>query len=127
MENKRLFVPELGTILSLSKDWYFKLYNESRNYMFGQKYDPTINKKRFNGWYFDELDKLKSMDVVLVAGTNIKLDRIYVRKGQKDYSSLSFHIVNGMFKGSRFWAKLSDCNNIEFDTAIVPVQKEKTK
>lgn len=125
MENKRLFVPELGTILSLSKDWNFKLYNEYRNAKFGLKYDPTLDKKKFNGWYFDE--QLKSMDVVLVAGTQIKLDRIYVRKGQKDYSSLSFHIVSGKFKSSRFWAKLSDCNEVEFDMAIVPVQKVKEK
>jgi hypothetical protein len=61
------------------------------------------------------------------------VDRIYIRKGNKEYSSITF-----LWKGEalpskmeqykpggefykipripiRFWAKLSDVNNIEFD------------
>lgn len=62
------------------------------------------------------------------AGTLLKVDRIYIRKGAKDYSSVTFHaknieIVNGEFviskkkkpKSFRFWAKLHDCNNINFE------------
>lgn len=66
--------------------------------------------------------------VMIPAGTVLQLDRIYVRKGKEEFSSLSFLIVSspdarlgpvpgtkGFTKGKkRFWAKLDDCNRIEF-------------
>lgn len=48
--------------------------------------------------------------VKLEAGTELKVDRVYIRKGAKDFSSLSFFIKNGPYKSSRFWAKLNDVN-----------------
>lgn len=66
--------------------------------------------------------------VTLPVGTQLTVDRVYIRKGASEFSSLSFYItasshpllqpqkgVKG-FKGGRkrFWAKLSDCNSIEF-------------
>lgn len=54
--------------------------------------------------------------LTLPAGSVLTVDRIYVRKGQGDFSSLSFFLAGGKKpKASRFWAKLSDCNNIEFE------------
>ncbi|MNV33655.1 hypothetical protein D3C71_1250320 [compost metagenome] len=71
---------------------------------------------------------LVTHSVTIVAGTELQLDRIYVRKGKEDFSSLSFMVVSspdkrlspnpatkGFTKGKkRFWAKLDDCNRIEF-------------
>lgn len=73
------------------------------------------------------MDKV-SHRVTIVADTVLQLDRIYVRKGKEDYSSLSWLIesspdsrlapvpgTKGFTKGKkRFWAKLDDCNRIEF-------------
>lgn len=67
--------------------------------------------------------------ITLPVGTVLRIDRIYVRKGSSDFSSLSFYIESttrqdlmpskqkpGFKKGRmRFWAKLADVNRIEFD------------
>ena len=83
----------------------------------------------------DQCDKigLNIINVTLPAGTELKVDRIYIRKGASDYSSITFYVTNlgKVFvnpvhnpknkknKSSlRFWAKLSDCNNIVFKKKI---------
>ena len=97
---------------------------------------PEYNK------YWDEYkthhDKSRSIgkstiDVVIPAGTVLKVDRIYIRKGALDYSSVTFYatglgtvVVTPSYswekkkkKSSlRFWAKLCDCNNIVFEKVI---------
>lgn len=64
------------------------------------------------------------LKVTLPAGTVLKLDRIYIRKGNSEYDSLSFFIkrygkdgeirkTSTNSKGSlRFWSKLDDCNKM---------------
>lgn len=55
--------------------------------------------------------------VTLKVGQVLGIDRIYIRKGAKDYSSVTFNYI-GAPKGSgriRFWAKLDDVNNIIFE------------
>ena len=68
----------------------------------------------------------KEIEIELPAGTILKVDRIYIRKGASEYSSISFfamdlesHMVNKgkterKNKSPRFWAKLSDCNGMGF-------------
>lgn len=57
----------------------------------------------------------------LPKGTQLKIDRIYIRKGQDEYSSITFYIEDcpdKTFKPKkkiRFWVKLSDVNNIIFE------------
>ena len=75
--------------------------------------DSIVNKNGLNGMVFK-----------LPKGTVLKIDRIYIRKGKKDYSSLTFNIVDTTHsflvdskgkkvKGSmRFWATLDDVNKI---------------
>lgn len=61
--------------------------------------------------------------VTLLKGTVLKIDRIYIRKGAEEYSSITFYVwskpgpvaANASKKKSRFWAKLADCNNINFE------------
>lgn len=73
--------------------------------------------------------------VILPAGTLLKIDRIYIRKGASDFSSITFYakelgevVIPGSRwswgnqkptkrKAQRFWAKLADCNQIQFDRA----------
>jgi hypothetical protein len=59
-------------------------------------------------------DKINgAFKVTLPAKTELGVDRVYIRKGARDFSSLSFIIKNGKFKGARFWAKLQDVNCID--------------
>lgn len=57
--------------------------------------------------------------VTLPMGSILSFDRIYIRKGASDYSSISFylkfHPTLQLKKKPRFWAKLEDCNNIMFE------------
>lgn len=74
-----------------------------------------------------------TVSVTLPAGTLLKIDRIYIRKGSSDFSSITFYAkglgevmvssnrwtVNNLKttkrKAQRFWAKLADCNQIQFE------------
>jgi hypothetical protein len=75
---------------------------------------------------------VKELEVTIPAGTILAVDRIYIRKGASDYSSITFYakelgevMVQGRRwfgtskpkkkKALRFWAKLEDCNKIKFE------------
>jgi hypothetical protein len=80
-------------------------------------YDPVDVARR------EELHQLIRPDehatVTISAGAVLSVDRIFIRKGMDDWSSLTFflkELPGATFKKKpRFWAKLHDCNNIEFD------------
>ena len=117
----KMYIPELGDIIELTKPWKFSLYNESRN----KDILKLITDKEVH-W-----DGIRGMKRGIVAnhvtfpkGTQLKIDRIYIRKGAEDYSSITFRVSDipdegiGKFIGkkkSRFWAKLDDVNTIEYD------------
>jgi hypothetical protein len=61
--------------------------------------------------------------VTLAQGTILGIDRVYIRKGARDFSSLSFFIKNGPYRGARFWAKLDEVNNME----VVSITKGERK
>lgn len=60
------------------------------------------------------INGLNTIPFTIPKGYTLIVDRIYIRKGAKDYSSLTFR-CNGYGKSSRFWAKLNECNTIEFE------------
>lgn len=182
----KLYVPELGEIITLKEDWTFDLHAESRNEQLGEHFGhygayykgynfidasvlpklrqpdytiiaPTEEECMVPVGYFGQkqyshdkyreiynaraesnpeyiqyqLDskahseivqqiRKESIKVTLPKGTILKFDRIYIRKGASDYSSITFY-AKDMIKPNtkkkyspRFWAKLSDCNQIEF-------------
>ena len=109
---------------------YLKACEEIRNsnpeYIQWEKDKKEWNQKCSNSWK-------PILPAVIPAGTTIKVDRIYIRKGAKDFSSITF-LVRGLGeiekkipypvkgkkttknkKSLRFWAKLVDCNTIEFE------------
>ena len=105
-----LFIPEIGTILKLEQDWQFTLYSEYRNNL-----HIKLNITR------------DTQVVELPKGTLVKMDRIYVRKGNSQFSSITFSIPNVKSKadklnypnnvtlgGAKFWVKLHECNGINF-------------
>lgn len=84
--------------------------------------------------WVEKAEKLakESIEVTLPAGTELSVDRIYIRKGASEYSSITFYAKRlpeitytgkrwhygsskpKKIKAFRFWAKLADCNQIEF-------------
>lgn len=75
--------------------------------------------------------KKESLAVTIPKGTVLAVDRIYIRKGSSDFSSLTFYAKNlgeitrsqSQWSGGkkvkkkalRLWAKLEDCNTIQFE------------
>jgi hypothetical protein len=82
------------------------------------------------------------ISITIPAGTTLAVDRIYIRKGASDYSSITFYAKNlgevtmpgsrwswgnpksKKVKAQRFWAKLDDCNQIEFKLLSQDENKE---
>lgn len=131
----KLFIPELGTRVVLQLDWHLTIHDESRNQSVydalaeAAGVEPTMaGTSRWRAWNGPD------MALILPAGTVLTLDRIYIRKGQEDFSSLTFTIENtthplleGLFllpnwdgtkftrRKRRFWAKLADVNRMEIE------------
>jgi hypothetical protein len=110
----KLYVPEIGDKLKLESDWTFDLHWEHRNkalisHFFGEDF----------AWRAQKAPR----PVTLPKGTVLTVDRIYIRQGASEYSSISFYASIGASgkssfgkpKSPRFWATLKDCNKIEFD------------
>jgi hypothetical protein len=114
----KLFVPEIGTRLKLTADWTFSLYDESRNV-------PMHEFQTGKKWTWDYRRNDPPIPVTLPAGAVLIVDRIYIRNGASDFSSLTFRALLSKDKksfkapfgkaGVRFWAKLAEVNTIEYD------------
>lgn len=114
----------------IDHDAYYKECDEARNSC------PEYVKYQADSteWY-DNIKKhgTPTVSMTLPAGTLLKIDRIYIRKGSSDFSSITFYAkglgevmvssnrwtVNSLKttkrKAQRFWAKLADCNQIQFE------------
>lgn len=101
-----IYIPHIGDELILSEPWTFGVYSERRNDkllkdIFGSEYK-----------YWSNYGK-KVAEKTLIPGTSLKVDRIYIKKGQKDYNSVTFWAAIPGIKGkTRFWAKLDDVNTM---------------
>jgi len=112
----RLFIPTIGTALVLAKDWSFVLHEEYRNFQFSEFFQLGFNRVWETHAHFGEIS--------LPAGTVLKIDRIYIRKGgadMKEFDSVTFfcnpHLTAAQAKKQklpkgRFWAKLQDVNQM---------------
>jgi len=118
----KLYIPEIGDVLKLTSDWNFNLYYEYRNESLLNK----LHNTKFE-WFNYNTNKIEYLASVLEKDTELKVDRIYIRKGNSEYSSLTFRILNGNYKGCRFWAKLGDVNNIEFNSMLLVKPKLNVK
>jgi hypothetical protein len=111
----KLFVPDIGTLIRLEQDWQVTLYAEHRNRSL-----------------FDKLGlPYKTTIIDLPKGLVIKVDRIYIRKGLSQYSSLTFTCPKPKTKkekelnpknidlgGAKFWIKLHECNGLSISNVI---------
>jgi hypothetical protein len=137
----KLFIPPLGTEFTLKEDWTFRLHREHRN-------APLIGHL---GVKFPEADfyerQKQSAEVTLPAGSTLKIDRIFIRKGAGDFDSVTFYLKGATLpsekvtrtgrrffgagdgdpftytvtkpkRAVRFWAKLEDANKIVFEDVL---------
>lgn len=117
----QLMIPDIGTIIKLSEPWKFRLQVESRNWKLLQELQLV---KGDDCWTANVRGKI--FEIEIPGGSILKVDRIYIRKGGDDYrdlSSITFILEKGsnvihegntitIKKSGRFWAKLSDVNDI---------------
>lgn len=107
---RRLYIPDIGHVLTLAADWNFVLHDEHRNNdvveALGVRAEPKYtrlaaeverlrNSARYNyEAYYEACDKLRdwTWPATLPAGTVLRVDRIYIRQGAAGYSSLSFYV-----------------------------------
>lgn len=104
-----MYIPEIGDVIKLNSNWTFKLYKEFRNSsLYKYFFDEELES------YNSSSEQTKYKEITLDKDTLLMIDRIYIRKGSSDFSSISFKIKNQK-NNLRFWAKLNDVNNIDFD------------
>ena len=135
----KVFIPEIGTKLVLAKPWSFVVKNERRNLSFiklvmerepehrdwplgAEHYDTyygTAMKMTKDGQWIKERYSHKMYRPVkravawtLPKGTELIVDRIYVRQGNSDFSSVTFKMKVGK-RVARFFAKLDEVNQME--------------
>lgn len=121
----KLWIPAVTEQLKLTEDWEFPLFLERRNDALVARVDPTIGVVGYGR--ADE-----SIGCCLPAGTILSISRHYIRSGrQSAWNSLTFIIkftpgdkerpkynkaatdpTPQKLKGARFWAKLSNVNEI---------------
>lgn len=116
----KLWIPSIGDELRLTADWTFPCFTPHGNHKFIAKMRPDTEGR-----------SCYSVAITLPEGTVLSVQRIYIRSGKKEWDSITFSIKelptsdNGrksatMKKTSkkaigRFWAKLRDVNEIEYE------------
>jgi hypothetical protein len=134
----KLYIPNLGDQLRLVSDWTFLLYNEGRN--------ESLMEFLKDNRETEYATRMTGLPVTIPAGNILKVDRIYIRKGQEEFNSMTFlwkdmsipgrteertgSRFDSLFakaptkfkytkkipkKPVRFWVKMDDANQIEFD------------
>jgi hypothetical protein len=106
----RLYIPQVGNKIKLIANWNCKVFNERRN--------ATV----FEGLNIDTTHNTNSnIDLTFPKGTVLKVDRLYVRAPASSFDSITFSIQSCPIKSlvkARFWVKLMDANNIQFEEVI---------
>jgi hypothetical protein len=109
------------------KNIIFSVWPKDYNDYYVKKRDITVFDFKNNT--IIQKNELTGILFTLPKGTVLKIERIYIRRGKKDYSSLTFNIsetthpflVSGKKnkkKGQmRFWATLNDVNNIDCEVS----------
>lgn len=140
----KLNIPSLGDKFKLAQDWVATIQCESRNYAFvladqkisradwlatgealrkvydipptGSLYGERELKVDVDGTNY-YLWHPYTIDVVIPAGTELIIDRLYIRKGCTDFDSVTFRIkkAKGVRLHGRFWVQLANANEIVYE------------
>jgi hypothetical protein len=128
----KMYVPSIGDYVKLTKDWEFPCFAEHRNVEFIRTARPDTELKD-NRWGFYD-DTNQSFAITLPVGTILRVDRIYIRKGKGEWDSITFVVAKhptlpstGFSGAGRFWAKLIDVNEIEFEPCDKPIPAKKSR
>lgn len=118
----KLYIPACGDRLVVTKPWEFDLYLESRNIDFAKHHNLIAPNTSSWGLYVN--GRLNKVRHTIEPDTVLECDRVYIRSTSKSaksvedsYDSVTWKIVVGekARQKLRFWVKLSDCYNLEFD------------
>jgi hypothetical protein len=137
----RLFIPDIGTKLVLLSSWTAGIQHEARNL-------KLLLTMKENGGDDIELKFWGSSQTYLTttktkfpmtfpAGTELTVDRVYIRKGSSEFSSVSFYVEDcpiraftskkkgGTYTGKpRFFASLADVNSMDIDETALEISTE---
>jgi hypothetical protein len=108
----KITIPEIGSKLKLTKDWCFRISHSKDNESFFQIFDKSYK--------FSYGVTTGSLEAIIPKGTILSIDRLNISRGSGIYNSIKFSIPkrinnNSLFGGTKFYATLSDSNNIEFE------------
>ena len=105
----KLWIPLLGSRLRLVKQWCFWLHCEQRNRsLWDQVHVVPMDDIPY------QHRKDNEILVTLVPGTELTVDRIYIRKEQSHHNSVTFKAkikFHGTYRPCRFWVTVEDYNN----------------
>lgn len=125
-----IFIPTIGSVLTLRSEWKFDLLiDEWRNIEFAKfigLHDKNAHRMDIQRAAWREIRETaeplhqKTAQVTLPAGTELKVDRIYIRRGSSGFDSISFYVQlpdparpKAKMKTKRFFAALSEVNRID--------------
>jgi hypothetical protein len=112
-----LFIPVVGTFLTLEKDWEFTLNSNYSNYRFWEKAFPNESSNNPNPtWRTNNAFYAKpSREFGLLRGTVLKVERVTVVK-RASVNAISFtvrHDARGEInKKVRFFVSIEDANKM---------------
>lgn len=136
----KLFIPACGDRIVLTRPWTFLLYYEERNVEFVKTQGLLPQNASKYGHYegSDFQNGYKNILLTLPAETVLECDRVYIRTFSKsalevgkDYDSITWREIDPAKgkpkRNSRFWVKLSDCNNIEYRLEPDSIYRDRVK
>lgn len=136
----KLFVPTCGDRIVLAEPWTFLLHLERRNMKFAETsglFKPNKDQSDFGAWDGKAFSGVyKKVEAIFPAGTTLECDRVYIRTFNKsavgvenDFDSITWRVMkkDRPERHKRFWAKLSDCNRIEFTLEVDSLFRDRVK
>ena len=79
----QFYIPEISDEIRLLADWHFDLHNEDRN-------DSLAKFLKTGQDRTNRYPALPPVPIVIPAGSILIIDRIYIRKGSSEFSSITF-------------------------------------
>ena len=113
----KMYIPSLKTKLQLTKLWTFSLFCEERNKTL---WDLKSGRSPLN--MIPLMHRRGVMALIdLPKGTNLTIDRIFIRQGSEPFNSVTMrgeveHFGN-LYK-VRFWVVLDDFNKMEATVTV---------
>ena len=91
------------------------LNSAAENYYKSEEYINYINNLNDYNKLIEKIG-LKNIQLTIPQGTELKIDRIYIRKNNSDYSSVSFWVTfKSDKKKYRFFVSLNDVNKMYYE------------